>query len=133
MKNMNKKNSLDPLKEIKKYPKFKKFSDKYEVRIKLAEEIYETRNAMGLNQQELAKMAETTQKVISKIENSDVNVGIDLLQRIAKNLDFTIKNWVNVFDKNEKEFQEEPFILDWCSLLKEKKIKTENCLSELIA
>jgi len=100
MKNMNKKNNLDPIAEIKKHSKFKRFSEEAEIRTRLAIEIYETRGIKKISQQELAKMAETTQKVISRIESGDVNIGIDLLQRIAKNLDFTIKNWANIFDKN---------------------------------
>lgn len=101
MMNMNKKN-IDPLAEVKKHPKFKRFSEESEIRIKLATEIYEMRINKSLSQQELAKMAETTQKVVSRIESGNVNLGIDLLQRIARRLDFTIYNWTNIFDKKHE-------------------------------
>lgn len=139
MKNM-KKNNIDSITEIKNYSKFKRFSEEAEVRIKLAIEIYEARKLKRLSQQELARMAETTQKVISRIESGDVNVGIDLLQRIAKNLNFTIKNWANIFNKNKNEFQQVDYTIKniadnflWVNQFpsKEEKIKTENSSSSM--
>lgn len=96
------KNNIDPLAEVKKHPKFKKFSEESEVRIRLATEVYEMRIAKNLSQQELAKIAETTQKVVSKIESGNVNLGIDLLQRVARRLDFRIYNWANIFDRRHE-------------------------------
>ena len=62
------------------------------MRILLATEIYNARIKQGLSQQKLAKNIKTTQKEISKIENGQINVGIDLIYEIAKNLD--LKFWI---------------------------------------
>jgi len=51
---------------------------------------------LGLSQQDLAKAANTTQKVISKIENADVNVGFKLLNKIACSLQFNCKHWSRI-------------------------------------
>lgn len=88
---MNKKSKIDPIAEARKHPKFKQFSEEAEVKIKLGIEIYEARNENNLSQQTLAKLAGTTQKVISKIENAEVNVGINLLQRISRILNLNLQ------------------------------------------
>ena len=89
MKNIKaKKLNIDPIAEAKKGPYFERFSKEAKERIKLGVEIYNKRELMGISQQELAKRAETTQKVISNIENGDVNVGFSLLNRIATVLNF---------------------------------------------
>lgn len=92
-----KKTNIDPIAETKKGPYFEKFSKEAKERIKLAVEIYNKRDAMGMSQQELAKRAETTQKVISSIENADVNVGLSLLNRIASVLKFDNNSWSRIF------------------------------------
>jgi transcriptional regulator with XRE-family HTH domain len=101
MKNTNKKDiQLDPMVEARKGKYFVKYSKEARDRIKLAVEIYNTREAMGMSQQKLAKIAETTQKVISRIESGDVNIGINLLNRIASALNFDYRNWGNIFNFN---------------------------------
>lgn len=98
MKNIKaKKLNIDPIAEAKKGPYFERFSKEAKERIKLGVEIYNKREEMGIIQQELAKRAETTQKVISNIENGDVNVGFSLLNRIAIVLNFNCDNWGNIF------------------------------------
>ena len=57
----------------------------------IAEEVYSSRMALKLSQQELAKKVGTTQKVISKIENAEVNFGIDLILRISRELGIQLK------------------------------------------
>lgn len=57
----------------------------------IAEEIYSSRMALKLSQQSLAKRVGTTQKVISKIENAEVNFGIDLILRISRELNIQFK------------------------------------------
>lgn len=79
--------------EAKKNPNWKFHSDDAKVRIKLAVEIYRVRNLLDLSQQELAKRAKTTQRIISKIEDGSYNVGIDLLARICKALHFNKNNF----------------------------------------
>ena|SRR3989338_8883828 len=59
--------------------------------LSVAEEIYNARMALKLSQQELAKKIGTTQKVISKIENADVNFGMDLILRISRVLKMQVK------------------------------------------
>lgn len=99
MKNTNKKSLIkDPMAEAKKDKDFLRHSEAAKVRIKFAVEVFKLREANGLTQQALAKMIGTTQKVVSKVENADVNIGIDLLNRIMKNLNFTSENLTEVFD-----------------------------------
>jgi len=79
----------------------KSFNEKVEaelVLIRLGVEVYDLRNSFNMTQTELAKKVKTTQKVISKIENGDVNIGFDLLNRIAKVLKFEAKNYSRIFN-----------------------------------
>jgi len=57
----------------------------------ISEEVYSARIALRLSQQELAKKVGTTQKVISKIENAEVNFGIDLMLRISRELKINLR------------------------------------------
>jgi len=57
-----------------------------DARVKIAVEINEARVTKGWSQQKLAREVRSTQKVISKVENADTNIGIDLLVRIAGSL-----------------------------------------------
>ncbi|MBU4370230.1 helix-turn-helix transcriptional regulator [Patescibacteria group bacterium] len=99
MKNTNKKIlTKDPMAEAKKDKDFLRHSEAAKVRIKFAVEVFKVREENGLTQQALAKMIGTTQKVVSKVENADVNIGIDLLNRIMKNLNFTSENLAEIFD-----------------------------------
>lgn len=99
MKNMNnKKMQVDPIAEARKGKYFNQFSREAKERIKLGVEIYNAREILGMSQQKLAKEAQTTQKVISRVENGDVNIGFALLNRIASVLNFSYKNWSNILD-----------------------------------
>lgn len=99
MKNINKKKiKIDPIAEARKGKYFEQYSKEAKERIKLGVEIYNVRAALNMSQQELAKKAQTTQKVISKVENGDVNIGFALLNRIASVLTFSHKNWSNILD-----------------------------------
>jgi transcriptional regulator with XRE-family HTH domain len=57
----------------------------------ISEEIYSARISLKLSQQDLAKKVGTTQKVISKIENAEVNLGVDLILRISRELGLQFK------------------------------------------
>ncbi len=94
----NKKLNIDPMSEARKGKYFEQFSREAKKRIKLGVEIYNVREALGMSQQKLAKEAQTTQKVISKVENGDVNIGFALLNRIASALNFNYENWSNILD-----------------------------------
>ncbi len=99
MKNINnKKINSDPIAEARKGKYFEQYSKEAKERIKLGVEIYNTREVLGMSQQELAEKAYTTQKVVSRIENGDVNIGFALLNRIASVLNFNYENWSNILE-----------------------------------
>lgn len=101
MKNINNTTKqTDPLAEVKNSKNFQRYSKEARERIKLGVEIYNTREGLKISQQELAKQAQTTQKVISVIESGDVNVGFSLLNRIADVLKFNHENWSRIFNFN---------------------------------
>ena len=74
---------------------FKKEWDKSELRYSVVKQIISLRNRYNLSQSQLAKRLNTTQAVISRIENGSVNVGIDFLSKLAfvfdKKIDIVIK------------------------------------------
>lgn len=78
-------------KEIENHPQYKRIANEVDVLIRLAIEVFEARKNKKWSQQKLAREAKTTQKVISKIESGEVNIGLDLLQRIARCLNLRIK------------------------------------------
>lgn len=84
--------------EARKYKKFQELTNDVQLRLRLAVEIYKEREKMGLRQQDLAKKIGSTQKVISRLENGDVNVGIGLVNRIANALNFTASNWSKIYN-----------------------------------
>lgn len=94
----NKKLNIDPMAEARKGKYFEQFSREAKERIALGVEIYNTREILNMSQQKLAKEAQTTQKVISRVENGDVNIGFALLNRIASVLNFSYKNWGNILN-----------------------------------
>ncbi len=100
MKNIIKKNkkSIDAIAEARNYKKFKKLSESIDSRLRLAIEIYKKREGLNLSQQDLAKKINSTQKVISKIENGEVNIGFDLINKIAHTLGFTAENWSKIYN-----------------------------------
>lgn len=85
------KTTTDPIAKARKHPKFQQYAQEARARIVLATEIYKAREKQELSQEELARKAETTQKVISKVENGQVNVGVDLLFKILKPLDLKMR------------------------------------------
>jgi ribosome-binding protein aMBF1 (putative translation factor) len=87
MKIKNKK-QIDVLKEIKKSSKYELYSKGADVRIRLAVEVYNAREILSLSQSELAKKLSTTQRIISNIEDAEINIGIELLGRIVEVLKF---------------------------------------------
>lgn len=57
-----------------------------ELRIRLAEKVWNRRKEMGLSQADLARKVRATQSIISEIESADYNPGLELLSRIAQAL-----------------------------------------------
>ena len=74
----------DYLKEHLKDEAFKKEWDKLELRYKIIEQILQLRIKYHLTQKQFAEKVGTTQAVISRIENGNVNIGVDFLERVAK-------------------------------------------------
>ncbi|MCL4322641.1 MAG: helix-turn-helix domain-containing protein [Deltaproteobacteria bacterium] len=66
-----------------KNKEFKKEWDGLELRYQFIQKIIELREENKISQSQLAKKIGTTQAVISRIESGSVNVGIDMIQRIA--------------------------------------------------
>ncbi|MEK7103000.1 MAG: helix-turn-helix transcriptional regulator [Patescibacteria group bacterium] len=97
MKNINKITAPDPISEVRDNKDFQQYSRDAAIRIRLAVEIHSTREAQGLSQQELAKEIHTTQRVISNIENGDINIGLDLLNRLVTQLNFSADQLSTVF------------------------------------
>ena len=62
---------------------FKEEWDKLELRYQFIRRLIALREENKISQEELARKVGTTQAVISRIENGSVNVGIDMIQRIA--------------------------------------------------
>jgi len=72
------------LEESLKDEEFKKEWDKLELRYAVIKQLIKIRNTYNLSQAQLAEKLNTTQAVISRIENGTVNIGIDFIERLAK-------------------------------------------------
>jgi len=77
--------------DLKKYldkqlqdPEFKKEWDNLELRYTVIKQLIKIRNSYNLSQSQLAEKLNTTQAVISRIENGTVNIGIDFIDKLAK-------------------------------------------------
>lgn len=90
--------NIDPMTEARKSEKFQQYSKDIIPRMRLAVEVYNSRNTLGLSQQALAKEINSTQKVVSKIENGDINLGIELLSRFVERLNFNSDTLARVFN-----------------------------------
>jgi len=66
-----------------KNEEFKKEWDSLELRYQFIQKLIELREENKISQSQLAEKIGTTQAVISRIESGSVNVGIDMIQRIA--------------------------------------------------
>jgi transcriptional regulator with XRE-family HTH domain len=98
MKNINNKTkSMDPMAEARKNKNFLSYSKEAAVRINLGVEVYNLRVAQGISQQKLARITKTTQKMISNIENGDVDVRFSTLNKIKDALGFQSDNWSRIY------------------------------------
>lgn len=70
-----------------KDPKFKKLWEESSPRYQLSRQIIKKRLEKKMSQQELAKKVGTTQAIISRLENSNFNPSLELLERISTGLD----------------------------------------------
>jgi len=71
------------LKKRLKDPRFKKAWDDSEAQYQITRELIKARIDKHVSQRELARKANTTQAVISRIENMTVSPSVGLLQKIA--------------------------------------------------
>lgn len=98
MRNINKKKvDKDSMAKARENENFSRYTEEADLRIRLGVEIYNNRKEKEITQQQLAKMVCTTQKVISNMENADVNIGLALLYRTGESLQFTAENWSRIF------------------------------------
>lgn len=81
----------DHIKESLKNPDFKKEWGESETAYQLSRSLIRKRLSRKISQQELAKRANTTQAVISRLENMSVNPSLALLQKIAAALNLHLK------------------------------------------
>jgi predicted transcriptional regulator len=68
-------------------PAFQKEWEALDLRYAVIEQLIRLRNTYGLSQAQLAEKLNTTQAVISRIENGTVNIGIDFVDRLARAFD----------------------------------------------
>jgi len=79
------------LNEELKDEEFKQEWDKLELRYMVIKQLIKIRNTYDLSQAQLAEKLNTTQAVISRIENGTVNIGIDFIEKLAKAFDKKIE------------------------------------------
>ncbi|MBU1130271.1 helix-turn-helix transcriptional regulator [Patescibacteria group bacterium] len=83
MKNINLNNYL---KKQLKSKTFKKEWQKTEVQYQFVRQLIKTRLKKKISQRDLAKKAQTTQAVISRIESGSVNPSLNILDKLANAL-----------------------------------------------
>ena len=81
----------DHLKELLRNPAFKKEWEDSEVEYQIGRRLIEARLKRNISQRDLAKKANTTQAVISRIEAMNSNPSIGLLKRLAEALGTKLK------------------------------------------
>lgn len=73
-------------KQAMEHPKGKFYYEQAQARVQLAVKLHKERTKQKLTMAELAKKAQTTPAVISRIENAQVSAGIDIISRVFKSL-----------------------------------------------
>ena len=81
----------DHIKDSLKNPEFKKAWKESEVEYQISRTLIAARIKRKISQQELAYEANTTQAVISRLENMTANPSVGLLQKIAQALNVKLK------------------------------------------
>lgn len=67
--------------------------------MKIGEKIRKIRNLKGMSQQALAEVVEISQKQLSRIEMEQVSPTFELLEKICKTLDVSLKSLLEFNDK----------------------------------
>jgi ribosome-binding protein aMBF1 (putative translation factor) len=91
MKNILEYTFEDDLKRRLKNPAFRAAWKESEVEYVLAKQLIEKRLKKHISQRELAKRADTTQAVISRIETMNANPSLNTLRRIASVLNTKLR------------------------------------------
>ena len=81
----------DDLRKRLKDPEFRKAWQESEAEYQVSRSLIAARIQRKISQQQLAKEANTTQAVISRLENMTANPSIGLLQKIAQALNLKVK------------------------------------------
>ena len=89
--NMKKYTFEEDLKKRLKDPVFKKAWEESEAEYQVSRMLIAARLKRNMSQKDLAKKANTTQAVISRLENMNANPSIGLIQKIANALNFKVK------------------------------------------
>lgn len=81
----------DHIKESLKDPEFKEAWENSEAEYQVSRALITARIKRKISQEELAKKANTTQAVISRLENMTANPSVGLLQKVAQALNLKLK------------------------------------------
>ena len=79
------------LRERLKDPEFRKAWEESEAEYQISRALIAARLSKKISQRELAKRANTTQAVISRLESMSANPSIELIQRVASALNLKLK------------------------------------------
>ena len=82
----------DDLKKRLRNPLFRKAWEESEAEYQVSRVLIAARIKRKISQQELAKKDDTTQAVISRLENMTANPSVGLLQKIAHSLNLKVKS-----------------------------------------
>lgn len=88
---MNKHTFREYLKKEIKRAGFKKGFEQEKQKLNLGYHIFLARERMGMSQAELAKRIGTKQSNISRLEQGNYNFTVEMLEKIARALDFRLK------------------------------------------
>mgnify|MGYP001457304263 CR=1 FL=1 len=91
MKNISEANYYKGRDELLKDPKLRKIYNEEMLKLEIAAEIRKLRKKKKISQSELAKKINTTQAVISRIENAQVYPSTDIIQRICNTFKVKVK------------------------------------------
>ena len=78
-------------KELLKDPEFKKLYEESQPEVEIAKAVIRTRIENKITQKELAEKMNTTQSVISRVEQGKTSPSISLLKRLAAALNTTLQ------------------------------------------
>ncbi|MBI2018201.1 helix-turn-helix transcriptional regulator [Candidatus Daviesbacteria bacterium] len=79
------------LKKSLKDPQFKKAWEESEAEYQISRALIAARLSKSISQRDLAKAANTTQAVISRLEGMNANPSIGLIQKVASALNLKLK------------------------------------------